>query len=113
MSGFSNCIIAMLRASPNGLTAKDFAERLGTAGSISSRLSKLAAYGIIGKVRSAGVRPGLRGTIYQALSDDVRLPDRFSEPSAPLIGQSLNGRDVARGANTAAQDRSRINISKR
>jgi hypothetical protein len=30
MSEFSNCIIAMLRVSPNGLTAKDIAERLGT-----------------------------------------------------------------------------------
>ena len=51
MSDFADCIIEMLRASPNGLTSKDIAERLGTtAGNISSRLSKLAAYGIIGKV---------------------------------------------------------------
>ena len=52
MSDFSDCIIEMLRASPDGLTSNDIAARLGTtAGNLSSRLSKLAAYGIIGKVR--------------------------------------------------------------
>jgi DNA-binding transcriptional regulator GbsR (MarR family) len=75
MSEFSNCIIAMLRASPNELTAKDIAEHLGmTAGNISSRLSKLAAYGIIGKAHSAVVRHGSRGTVYQAPSDDPGQP---------------------------------------
>jgi DNA-binding transcriptional regulator GbsR (MarR family) len=74
MFEFANSVIAMLRVSPGGLTAKDIAERLGTtAGNISSRLSKLAAYGIIGKARDASVRPGLRGTLYQAHSDDALL----------------------------------------
>jgi DNA-binding Lrp family transcriptional regulator len=42
----------ILRGCPYGLTAQEIAERLGvTAGSISSRLSKLAAYGIIKKTR--------------------------------------------------------------
>jgi DNA-binding transcriptional regulator GbsR (MarR family) len=91
MSEFSNCIIAMLRVSPHGLTAKDIAERLGTTvGSISSRLSKLAAYGIIGKARSASGRPGLRGTVYQALRDDAQLPDRLLEPSFTRLGRELN-----------------------
>jgi DNA-binding Lrp family transcriptional regulator len=45
-------ILEILRGCPYGLTAKEIAERLGvTAGSISSRLSKLAAYGIIKKTR--------------------------------------------------------------
>jgi DNA-binding Lrp family transcriptional regulator len=45
-------IIEILRGCPNGLTAKEVADRLGvTAGNISSRLSKLAAYGIIKKTR--------------------------------------------------------------
>jgi DNA-binding transcriptional regulator GbsR (MarR family) len=90
MSQFSNCIIAMLRVSPNGLTAKDIAERLGTtAGNISSRLSKLAAYGIIEKARSAIVRPGSRGTVYQAPSDDPGCPERFLEKRLPLPGRGL------------------------
>jgi DNA-binding Lrp family transcriptional regulator len=64
-TNFPERIIEMLRGSPNGLTSKDIAERLGTtAGDISSRLSKLAAYGIIGKGRGALV--GYKGTVYRA-----------------------------------------------
>jgi DNA-binding transcriptional regulator GbsR (MarR family) len=45
-SNFQERIIAILRGSPNRLTSNEIAERLGTtAGNISSRLSKLAAYG--------------------------------------------------------------------
>jgi DNA-binding Lrp family transcriptional regulator len=45
-------ILEILRSCPYGLTAKEVASRLGaTAGNISSRLSKLAAYGIIIKTR--------------------------------------------------------------
>jgi DNA-binding Lrp family transcriptional regulator len=52
ITNFQERIIAILQGSPNGLTSNEIAERLGaTAGNISSRLSKLAAYGIIGKVR--------------------------------------------------------------
>ena len=66
---FPERIIDMLRAEPNGLTSKDIAERLGTTtGNISSRLSKLAAYGVIGKARAALVSDGSRGTIYRALN---------------------------------------------
>jgi hypothetical protein len=84
MSEFSNCIIAMLRASPNGLTAKEIADHLGTtAGNISSRLSKLAAYGIIGKARSAIVRHGSRGTVYQAPSDDPGQPRTILRAGPP------------------------------
>jgi predicted transcriptional regulator len=70
MSDFSDCIIEMLRASPNGLTSNDIAARLGTtAGNLSSRLSKLAAYGIIGKARRPLDRNGSRATVYQAPRD--------------------------------------------
>jgi DNA-binding Lrp family transcriptional regulator len=64
ISNFQERIIAILQGSPNGLTSNEIAERLGaTAGNISSRLSKLAAYGMIGKVRySRG------GNVYRALT---------------------------------------------
>jgi DNA-binding transcriptional regulator GbsR (MarR family) len=64
ISDFQDRIIAILQGSPNGLTANEIAERLGTtAGNISSRLSKLAAYGIIGKVRYGNGR-----NVYRALT---------------------------------------------
>ena len=45
-------ILEILRGCPYGLTADEVAGRLGaTASNISSRLSKLAAYGIITKAR--------------------------------------------------------------
>jgi predicted transcriptional regulator len=45
-------ILEILRGCPYGLTAKEVAARLdATASNISSRLSKLAAYGIIIKTR--------------------------------------------------------------
>jgi DNA-binding transcriptional regulator GbsR (MarR family) len=63
ISDFPERVIAVLRGSPNGLTANEIAERLGTtAGTISSRLSKLAAYGIIGKARYGNAR-----NVYRAL----------------------------------------------
>ena len=65
-TNFPERIIEMLRGSPNGLTSKDIAERLGTtAGDISSRLSKLAAYGIIGKGRGALVGYSSKETVYR------------------------------------------------
>jgi DNA-binding Lrp family transcriptional regulator len=45
-------ILEILQGCPYGLTAKEVADRLGvTASDISSRLSKLAAYGIVKKTR--------------------------------------------------------------
>ena len=65
---FPERIIAILQGSPNGLTSNEIAERLGaTAGNISSRLSKLAAYGIIGKTRYRG---GPNGNVYRTLTDE-------------------------------------------
>ena len=67
-SNFQERIVAIPQESPNGLTSNQIAERLGvTAGNISSRLSKLAAYGIIGKTR---YRRGPRENVYRALTDE-------------------------------------------
>jgi DNA-binding transcriptional regulator GbsR (MarR family) len=67
-SNFQERITAILQGSPNGLTSDEIAEHLGaTAANISSRLSKLAAYGIIGKTR---YRHGPRGNVYRALTDE-------------------------------------------
>jgi DNA-binding transcriptional regulator GbsR (MarR family) len=63
---FQERIVAILQESPNGLTANQIAERLGvTAGDVSSRLSKLAAYGIIRKSCR-----GPRGNVYRVLTDE-------------------------------------------
>ena len=67
MTDFPNRIIHILRSCPNGLTSKDIAERLGTTRrNVSSRLSKLAAYGIIGRVRGTVAEHGTKGAIYRA-----------------------------------------------
>ena len=67
MTNFPNRVIEILRSCPNGLTTKDIAERLGTTTvSLSSRLSKLAAYGIIGKSRGTMASHGTKGAVYQA-----------------------------------------------
>ena len=60
-SNFQERIIAILQESPNGLTSNQIAERLGaTAKNLSSRLSKLAAYGIIGRYSR-----GPKGNVYR------------------------------------------------
>jgi len=67
---FSDTVIALLRSAPHGLTSKDIAAQLGTtAGSISSRLSKLAAYGVIGRQRGALLAPAQRCQRYLAPND--------------------------------------------
>jgi len=67
ITNFQKRVIAILQESPNGLTSNEIAERLGaTAGNISSRLSKLAAYGIIGKARSSHGRNVYRARMNQA-----------------------------------------------
>ena len=54
-------------AAPMGLTSKEIAKLLGTSPvNLSSRLSKLAAYGIIGKVRGTRAVHGTNGAIYRA-----------------------------------------------
>jgi DNA-binding transcriptional regulator GbsR (MarR family) len=70
-NNFQERIIAILRGSPNGLTSNEITELLGpTAKNMSSRLSKLAAYGIIGKVRHSC---GARASVYRALPYEKSL----------------------------------------
>ena len=67
MSDFPTCIIELLRGCPHGLTSKEIAKLLGTSPvNLSSRLSKLAAYGIIGQVRGTRAAHGTTATIYRA-----------------------------------------------
>jgi len=63
-NNFQERIIAILRRSPNRLTSNEIAELVGlTAKNTNSRLSKLAAYGIIDKVRHSR---GPRASVYRA-----------------------------------------------
>ena len=60
-------ILEILRSCPYGLTAKEVAGRLGaTVSNISSRLSKLAAYGIIIKTRGRIAHDASPCAIYNA-----------------------------------------------
>jgi transcriptional regulator len=60
-------ILDILRSCPYGLTAKEVAGRLGaTVSNISSRLSKLAAYGIIVKTRGTIANNASPCAIYNA-----------------------------------------------
>ena len=66
MSDFPTRIIEILRGCPSGLTSKDIAKLLGTSPvNLSSRLSKLAAYGIIGKIRGTSAVHGTNAAIYR------------------------------------------------
>src|SRR5262249_229399 len=66
-SDFQERIIAILQEFPNGLTSTEIAGRLGDKpGTLTSRLSKMAAYGIIGKTRYSR---GPRGNVYRALTN--------------------------------------------
>jgi DNA-binding Lrp family transcriptional regulator len=61
------------------LTAKEVADRLGaTAGNISSRLSKLAAYGIIRKTRGRIAHDAPACAIYNAPSPPQSATERPS-----------------------------------
>jgi predicted transcriptional regulator len=60
-------VLEILQGSPSGLTAREVAERLGKAAdNISSRLSKLAAYGIIEKTRGRIAYDAALCAIYHA-----------------------------------------------
>ncbi len=72
MTKFANRIIEILRNAPNGLTAKEVAERLGaTRSNIGSQLNKLAAYGIIKKARGRVSAKVAAGALYRAPSHDA------------------------------------------
>ena len=67
MNDFPTRIIEILRGCPHGLTSKEIAKLLGTSPvNLSSRLSKLAAYGIIGQVRGTRAAHGTTAAIYRA-----------------------------------------------
>jgi DNA-binding Lrp family transcriptional regulator len=60
-------ILEILQTCPYGLTAREIAERLGlTASNISSRLSKLAAYGVVRKTRGRIAHDAPLCAIYNA-----------------------------------------------
>jgi hypothetical protein len=61
-------ILNILRTTPSGLTAKEVADRLGsTPSNIGSRLSKLAAYGVIKRTRGRVVPHASPCAIYSFL----------------------------------------------
>jgi DNA-binding Lrp family transcriptional regulator len=77
----TNCLLDTLRDCPSGLTAKEIADRLGADHSnICSRLSKLAAYGIISKTRARISSDASPCAIYFPLIPPGRPPIQSSYP---------------------------------
>jgi DNA-binding Lrp family transcriptional regulator len=65
MKKSTNRLLETLQSCPSGLTAKEVADRLGASPSnVGSRLSKLAAYGIIKKTRGRIASDGSPCAIY-------------------------------------------------
>ena len=94
MTKLSDRILEILRGCPYGLTAKEIAERLGlTAGNISSRLSKLAAYGIIKKTRGRIAHNVSACTIYHAPtsapSSKALIMDQAIPATPPTLSKSV------------------------
>jgi predicted transcriptional regulator len=74
LSDFPTRIIEILLGCPRGLSSTQVADRLGTARSnMSSRLSKLAAYGIICKMQGTLAEHGTKGAVYLAPSNQQPL----------------------------------------
>jgi predicted transcriptional regulator len=77
-------VVEILQSSPCGLTATEVAERLGrTADNIGSRLSKLAAYGIIKKTRGRiSNKASLCAIYYPLTTPSLRdIPPPRAQPS--------------------------------
>jgi hypothetical protein len=105
MSDFPTRIIEILRSCPSGLSTKDIAVRLGTTVSnVSSRLSKLAAYGVIGKVRGTLAIHGTKGAVYRALRT-IRRTRVQSSSSQILDLQFCRLSSKCRGVESAAARR--------
>jgi predicted transcriptional regulator len=67
VSDLTDRILYILGGSPSGLTAGEVAKRMDrTVGNISSRLSKLAAYGVINKTRGRTAHDAPLCSIYKA-----------------------------------------------
>ena len=72
MTEYTDRIVQILSECPYGLTAHEVAERLGISSrNMSSRLSKLAAYGIIKKTRGRIVAAGTITGIYSVPTKSV------------------------------------------
>ena len=72
MSVFADRVVELLLGSPCALTAKQVAERLGAnPKNIVSLMSKLAAYGIIHRVRGRFAPNGRVCAAYMAVSSDT------------------------------------------
>jgi predicted transcriptional regulator len=70
-------VVEILQSSPCGLTAREVAVQLGrTADNISSRLSKLAAYGIIKKTRGGVAYDAAVCAIYHAPSSTSSMTNK-------------------------------------
>jgi len=83
-------ILEILRGCPDGLTTGEIAERLGlTARNISSRLSKLAAYGIIKKTRSRTAHNVSACTIYHAPTSAPSTKALFMAQASPTTPSNL------------------------
>ena len=105
MSDFPTRIIEILRSCPSGLSTKDIAVRLGTTVSnVSSRLSKLATYGVIGKVRGTLAIHGTKGAVYRALRT-IRRTRVQSSSSQILDLQFCRLSSKCRGVESAAARR--------
>ena len=97
MTEFLDRIFEILRGCPYGLTAKEIAERLGvTAGNISSRLSKLAAYGIIKKTRGRTAHDVSARTIYHAPTSASSTKALLMAQTSSATSPNLPNRDAAR-----------------
>ena len=90
MTQLTDRILEILRGCPYGLTAKEIAERLGTTGgNISSRLSKLVAYGIIKKTWGGIAHNVPACAIYNAPTSAPSTKALFVAHQAPPHRQTL------------------------
>jgi DNA-binding Lrp family transcriptional regulator len=87
---FLDRILEILRGCPHGLTAKEIAKRLGvTPSNISSRLSKLAAYGIIKKTRGRTAHNVSACSIYHAPACVISTTSHLTAQARPAISPNL------------------------
>jgi hypothetical protein len=89
-------ICEILRLEPNGLPATEVARLLGASSeNINSRLSKLAAYGVLHKIPGRTESNVHRCTIYRLLETD--RPDRGRSSSTPANRWGGSGDSLQRG----------------
>ena len=82
---YTDRILEILAECPSGLTARDIANRLGvSSANMSSRLSKLAAYGIVAKTRGRMPPDGGVTGLYFVPGSDQSPPLDTAEPRTPV-----------------------------